>query len=157
MKRQAISHGSFSIERRYEARPVDVFHAWSDSELKAKWFIGPEKWRQVRRELDFKVGGTEILHGRFENSLETLFTARYHAIVPNERIVYVYDMHLNQTHHSLSLATVEIQSAPDGAQLLFTEQVAFLDGTNGAEGTRSREHGTAAHLDRLALHLPSLS
>jgi uncharacterized protein YndB with AHSA1/START domain len=157
MKNQPISHGTFSIERRYEALPADVFRAWSDIDLKAKWFIGPEKWSLFRRELDFRVGGSEILHGRFENGRETLYTARYHHIAPNTRIVCVYDMHLNQTHHSLSLATIEIKPVPNGTRLLFTEQVAFLDGTIGAEGTLSREHGTAAHLDRLGLHLPSLS
>ena len=65
------------------------------------------------------------------------------------RLVYVYDMHLNGTHHSVSLATVEF--APDGAgcQLRFTEQVVFVDGTKSHEGTAAREGGTAAHLDRI--------
>jgi uncharacterized protein YndB with AHSA1/START domain len=153
MKHQPISHGTFSIERTYESPPANVFRAWSDAELKARWFVGPETWSQIRRELDFRIGGNELLHGRFANGRETIYTARYHDIVPNERIVYVYDMHLSQTHHSLSLATVEIKPVGNGAQLLFTEQVAFLDGTNGAEGTSSREHGTAAHFDRLGQQL----
>jgi uncharacterized protein YndB with AHSA1/START domain len=149
MKTQPIAHGSFVIERTYGTSPERLFHALSDIEIKARWFIGPEGWALVKREVDFKVGGVEILHGHFPNGLETLYTARFHAIVPNARIVWVYDMHLSQSHHSVSLATIEIEPANGGTRLIFTEQVAFLDGTNGADGTSSRERGTAAHLDRM--------
>lgn len=148
-----ISHGTFAIERIYEASAAEVFHAWSDIDLKSKWFIGPENWTLVRRELDFRVGALELLHGRFPSGMETLYTARYHAIVPNECIVYAYDMHLSGSHHSVSLASVEINPAGRGARLLFTEQVAFLDGTEGAKGTASREQGTAAHIDRMGRYL----
>jgi uncharacterized protein YndB with AHSA1/START domain len=150
MTHRPIAHGSFTIERVYDASPARVFRALSDVEIKARWFIGPEDWNQIKREVDFTVGGVEILHGRFGHGLETLYTARFHAIVPDQRIVWVYDMRLNQTHHSVSLATIEIEPAKGGTRLLFTEQLAFLDGTDGLEGTASRERGTAAHLDRMA-------
>ncbi|MBV8666897.1 MAG: SRPBCC family protein [Burkholderiaceae bacterium] len=144
-----IAHGSFSIERRYNASPAQVYAAWSDIETKARWFIGPEGWTLLKRTLEFRVGGQEVLQGRLSNGMETLFTACFHHLTPNERIVYVYDMHLNGKHHSLSLATVEFTPAERGTRMLFTEQVAYLDGTDGAQGVAMREHGTAAHLDRL--------
>jgi len=144
-------HGDFTINRIYDAVPADVWDAWSDPALKARWFIGPEGWRQIERALDVRVGATEILHGRFADSgLETLFTARYHLVEPQSRLVYVYDMHLNGRHHSVSIATVEFLGDPRGTRLSFTEQVAFVDGTDGHEGTLSRKRGTAAHLDRIA-------
>jgi len=149
MKSPDIAHGSFTIERIYNAEPARVFEAWADPQIKSRWFIGPGDWTPLERALDFRVGGQELLRGR-RGSMETLFTARFHSIVPDERIVYVYDMHLSGKHHSLSLATVEITSAGSGAKLVFTEQVAYLDGTSGADGTASRKHGTAGHLDRLA-------
>ena len=62
-------------------------------------------------------------------------------------------MHLSAKHHSVSLATVELTPSGHGTRLIFTEQVAFLDGTDGNEGTLSRQLGTAAHLDRLARQL----
>jgi uncharacterized protein YndB with AHSA1/START domain len=130
MTQPSIAHGSFSIERVYDASPTRVFAAWSDIEIKAKWFIGPEGWTIVKR--------------------ETEYVARFHEIVANERIVYVYDMYLNGTHHSLSLSTVEIAPAGGGARLVHTEQIAYLDGTSGVEGTASREHGVGWHLDNLA-------
>jgi len=141
-----IVQGSFVIERDYAATAAEVFEAWSDIDLKARWFIGPEGWSALRRELDLRVGGTEILHGRLPNGTETLFTARYHEVVPDRCLVYVYDMHLDGRHHSTSLATVELRPKGSVVQLVFTEHVAFLDGTKDASG---RERGTAAHLDRL--------
>jgi uncharacterized protein YndB with AHSA1/START domain len=145
-----VSHGTFSIERTYDASVSEVFEAWSDIEVKARWFIGPEGWTLMKRELNFRVGGLEMLQGRLANGRDTLFTACYHEIVAGECIVYVYDMHLTGgVHHSTSLATVELAPSGRRTRLVFTEQVAFLDGTEGPAGTAAREHGTATHLDRI--------
>jgi len=145
------THGDFSINRVYDAAPADVYAAWSDVATKAKWFIGPEGWSQVERTLDLRVGGTEILHGRFAaTGMETLFTARYHLVEEGARLVYAYDMHLSGRHHSVSIASVEFIGDPEGTRLRFTEQVTFVDGTDGRDGTLSRKRGTAAHLERIA-------
>jgi uncharacterized protein YndB with AHSA1/START domain len=145
------THGDFSINRVYDASPADVYAAWVDAGTKARWFIGPEGWTQVERTLDVRVGGIEILHGRFPTSgLETLFTARYHLVEEGARLVYAYDMHLSGRHHSVSIATVEFIGDPEGTRLRFTEQVTFVDGTDGRDGTLSRKRGTAAHLERIA-------
>jgi uncharacterized protein YndB with AHSA1/START domain len=155
MKTQPIFHGTFTIERTFRAPPARVFRAWADIETKAQWFVGPPgKWKLVKRELDFRVGGTELLHGEF-GTHASVFTARYHAIVPGERIVYVYDMHVGGKHLSVSLATVELAAAPSGGtRMTFTEQAAFLD---GEDGVKSREAGTAGHFDKLAAMLDDSS
>jgi uncharacterized protein YndB with AHSA1/START domain len=142
----AIYHGQFTLERTYKASPERVYNAWSDIGAKAHWFIGPEGWHEARREMDFRVGGHELLEGRFDNGRTTLYTARFHALTPASRIVLVFDMHLTGVHHSTSLVTVEFSPVSDGTHLRFTEHVAFLDGTTSAS---SREHGTGVHLDRL--------
>ncbi|WP_163867789.1 SRPBCC domain-containing protein [Myxococcus eversor] len=152
MKTPPVVHGSFTIERTYKASPARVYAAWSDLETKAQWFLGPpDRWTLVKRELDFRVGGQEQLHGQFGGKHSTVFTARYHDILPNERMVYAYDMHVGDKHLSVSLATVELHATKEGGtRMVFTEQAAFLD---GEDGTRSREEGTAVHFDRLALVL----
>lgn len=140
-----VVHDHFVIERVYAAPVEEVFAAWSDPQMKAQWFIGPSGWQAVRRELDFRVGGEEVLHGRFATG-ETLFRARYHHIEAPSRIVYDYDMWLSGRAHSVSLATVEMDEHGSGTRLVFTEQVAFLDGTPNAD---QRRHGTAVHLERI--------
>ena len=143
-----VVHGTFSIERDYRASPARVFAAWSDLETKARWFIGPpDRWSLLRRELDFRVGGTEVLAGKLREGEVVTFTARYLALIPNEQLVYVYDMRLADQHLSVSLATVEFVARGGGTRMVFTEQAAFLD---GKDGTASRETGTAAHFVRLA-------
>jgi uncharacterized protein YndB with AHSA1/START domain len=147
MSSPKITHDHFVIERLYGAPRAEVFAAWSDPQIKAQWFIGPAGWNVVRRELDFRVGGEELLHGKLPTGVETLFRARYHHIEADVRILYDYDMWLSGRPHSVSLATVEFFAQGSQTQLVFTEQVAFLDGTPNAD---SRKHGTAAHLDRIA-------
>jgi len=150
MANPTINHGSFTIERNYDAAPARVFRAWADPETKARWFIGPEGWQQVERKLDFRTGGSEILHGKFAHGPETRYVAHYYEVIAEERVVLAYDMHLSGKFHSVSLATVEFFRQGSGTKLVFTEQVAFLDGTKDAG---SRERGTAQHLDRLAMIL----
>jgi len=145
------THGQFTITRDYASAPARVFAAWADPELKARWFIGPGDWTVVERRLDLRVGGEELLHGRFPASgLETRFVARYHLVEPDARLVYAYDMTVRGRQHSVSLATVEFLARGTGTTMRFTEQVVFVDGTPSSEGTPSRERGTDAHFARLA-------
>ncbi|WP_341675490.1 SRPBCC family protein [Niveibacterium sp. SC-1] len=147
-----VAHGSFTLERRFPAPPGRVFAAWTDPAIKQRWFTGPPHWTPIERSLDVRVGGTETLHGRFEGAqpLETRFTARYHEVLPDTRLVYAYDMHLNGQHHSVSLATVEFVALEGGTRMRYTEQIVFLDGTPSDQGVPSRQGGTESLLDRMA-------
>jgi uncharacterized protein YndB with AHSA1/START domain len=154
MKKTNVFHGTFTIDRTYKASPEAVFSAWANLESRSQWFVAPGDWKPVRREMDFRVGGQEVLHGRFKNGYEPLYVSRFHSIIPNQQIVFVYDMHLNGVHHSVSLASVEIEGIePHKTRLIFTEQVAFLDGTSGQEGTNDRDEGTRVLLDQLSQFL----
>ena len=144
-------HGSFSLDRVYEASPARVFKAFADPESKARWFSAEDGWQELRREMDFRPGGQEVLHGRFPSGRESLFVARYHEIVPDERLVYVYDMHVNGGFMSVSLATIELTPRGGKTALRITEQAVFVDGQDGNE---SRRQGTAYLLERIAANLP---
>jgi uncharacterized protein YndB with AHSA1/START domain len=63
-----------------------------------------------------------------------------------ERIVYVYDMQINGTPSSSSLATVEFRAGGAGTLMKFTEQAAFLDDFDDGGG---RERGTRELIDNL--------
>jgi uncharacterized protein YndB with AHSA1/START domain len=143
-------HDTFVIERTYPASPARVFAAWADPEAKARWFACHDEWQSGGHELDFRVGGREQLRVGPPGGPVHRYDARYQDIVPNRRIVYTYDMHLDDTRISVSLATVELSPADAGTRLVFTEQAVFLD---GFDNCTDREHGTGELLERLGAAL----
>jgi uncharacterized protein YndB with AHSA1/START domain len=143
-------HATFRIERSYDVAPERVFRAFADPEQKKKWFGGPAEWAKGESVFDFREGGREMTSGTPAGGEPHVFDARYWDIVPNERIVYPYDMHLGTRRISVSLATIEFRRQGSGTQLVFTEQGAFLDGYDDAG---SREHGTGWLLDKLGASL----
>lgn len=135
------THERFTLERVIHACPAHVFAAWSDPALKRRWFVEPDGPRRAEEDhtLDFRVGGTEF--GRFvvedgpgkgvhENRTTFL------DIVPGERIVFAYTMAMDGRIHSASLATVTFADEGGGTRLTFTEQIAVLGPSDGAEGRR---------------------
>ncbi|MBN9541321.1 MAG: SRPBCC domain-containing protein, partial [Alphaproteobacteria bacterium] len=75
-----------------------------------------------------------------------IFEAVYWDIVPGERIVFSYDMHLDARRISVSLSTIEFFAEAGGTRMRFTEQGVFLDGYDDVAG---REEGTRIGLDNL--------
>ena len=146
MTERSVTHATIVIERTYDASPARVFAAWADPRAKARWFAGPEEWESGAYELDFQVGGRERASGGPPGGPVHTYEAHYHDIVPNERIIIAYDMHLDGTRISVSLATVEFKPAGAGTRLIFTEQGAFLD---GFDDPALREQGTRELLDAL--------
>jgi uncharacterized protein YndB with AHSA1/START domain len=150
MIERSVTHATFVVERTYDASPSRVFAAWADGAAKNRWFSGPEEWKSSEHELDFRIGGREINRGGPPSGPVHTFEGRYYDIVPDERIIYTYDMHLDETRISVSLATVEFRPAGTGTRLIFTEQGAFLDGYDNAA---DREQGTRDLLDGLGAEL----
>jgi uncharacterized protein YndB with AHSA1/START domain len=150
MSERSVSHATFVIERTYAASPARVFAAWSSRDAKAHWFRGPEEWGTSEHELDFRVGGKERVSGGPKGGPVHVFEARYQDIVPDQRIISSYDMHLGDRRISVSLATVEFKPTGTGTRLVYTEQGAFLDGYDDAG---SREHGTRELLEQLGTSL----
>jgi len=147
MTERSVAHATFTIERTYDAPPARVFAAWATSKAKGQWFSGPDEWERSEHKLDFRVGGRESVSGGPKGGTVHAYDAVYQDIVPNQRIILSYDMHLDQTRISVSLATVEFKPVGSGTRLVYTEQGAFLDGYDDAG---SREHGTEGLLDKLA-------
>ena len=150
MTERSTEHTSFVIERRYTAPPARVFAAWADPVQKAQWFVGPDEWIKFTHETDFRVGGRERLSTGPAGGPMHKFDCCYQDIVPDQRIIYSYDMHLDEKRISVSLTTVELKPAGKGTRLVFTEQGAFLDGT---DTVTMREQGTNGLLDKLGVAL----
>ena len=146
MSQRSTDHATFVIERKFSASPAQVFAAWADIKAKQRWFKGPAEWKDKVRELDFRVGGHERLVGTRPDKKVSTFDARYYDIVPDQRIIYTYEMHIDEARISVSLATVTLEPAGTGTRMTFTEQAVFLDGFDDQGG---RERGTRALLDNL--------
>lgn len=142
-----IHHGRFDIERQFKHSVERVFQAWSHPEQKAIWFTGPPKhWELIDRQFDFREGGTEILHGRFQNGSESKFIARYHRIIENTCIIYVYDMYFADIFLSTTLCCVDFQAEHNACTIHYCEQGTYFGKANDIN---SRKHGTEAHFDRI--------
>jgi uncharacterized protein YndB with AHSA1/START domain len=150
MNERSVTHDTFVIERTYAASPARVFAAWANPAIKARWFAGPDEWGPTEFELDFRIGGREISRGGPPGGPVHSYEARYYDIVPDQRIIYAYDLHLDETRISVSLATVEFELEGVGTRLIFTEQGAFLD---GYDTSAPRKQGTGDLLDALGAEL----
>ena len=150
MTERSVTHATFAIERTYDAAPARVFAAWADPAAKARWFAGPDERKGGGHELDFRVGGREHVAGGPPGGPVYTFNGLYQDIVPNERIISTYEMHMDETRISVSLATVELKPAGAGTRLIYTEQGAFLD---GYDNPAQREQGTRDLLDALGAEL----
>ena len=147
MPEHNAQHGSFIIERKFDAPPALVYSAFATEKGKQAWFSGPsEQWSLEDRSFDFRAGGRGTLAGKWKSGMITRFDAHYHDIVPDARIVYSYTMHVDENKISVSLATIEFKKAGAGTLLVLTEQGAFLDGYNDAG---ARERGTIGLIDKL--------
>jgi uncharacterized protein YndB with AHSA1/START domain len=144
MTEHSVKHSTFTLERSYAAPPAAVFAAWSDPGTKAKWFAADDG----RYTLDFRVGGTEAVHGG--DGADLVARSEYHDIVPDERIVYTTALFTGEVLSTVSLTTVRFTPDGTGTRLVLTEQGTFLD---DQEQPASREQGTGDWLDALGRSL----
>jgi len=144
-----VTHGTFVIERNYPVAPERVFAAFSDPAKKHRWFVDDEASGVEDFGMDFRVGGVE--RKRFSNKYG-VFTndTVYLDIVPNRRIVFAYTMSMGDRRFSSSQATVELLATEKGTNLIFTDQGAYFE---GSDGPKMRQDGWQVLLESLAKEL----
>jgi uncharacterized protein YndB with AHSA1/START domain len=147
MTQSSVTHDTFVLERTYDAPVTKVFHAWSDPNLKARWFAGSANALGAGYELDFRIGGHEINRGGPPGGLVYTYDSEFRDIVPERRIVYTYEMFAGDDRISVSVATVEFHDVDGTTKLILTEQGVFLD---GHDTSAQREIGTRQMLESLA-------
>jgi uncharacterized protein YndB with AHSA1/START domain len=144
---RSVVHATFHLERTYDASPARVWKALTDPVAKAQWFgAASEQVEIIERAMDVRPGGRERLKGRWGGRVVSTFDATYYDVIENERLVYCYEMHLDDRKISVSVATVQLKADRKRTRLMLTEQGAFLDGYDDAG---SRERGTSELLDAL--------
>jgi uncharacterized protein YndB with AHSA1/START domain len=150
MSEPPTTHTTFAVERTYPASPTRVFAAWANADEKARWMGCHGDWQTLESAMDFRVGGREVNRTLPPGGPVHVMEAWYHDIVPDQRIIYSYQMSVGDTRISVSLATIEFHAAEGGTRLMFTEQGAFLD---GSADPAARQVGTGTGLDRLGVML----
>lgn len=150
MNERSVTHSTFVIERTYDASPARVFAAFASPEEKARWFGDPDH-PSAEAALDFRVGGREFNRGELPGGVISTMDGYYYDIVPNERIVTTYEMHLDGKRISVSLLTIELlPSGSSSTHLILTEQGAYLDGFDKPE---IRQGGMEYLMDSLGAYL----
>lgn len=149
MRHIPSTHSDFVIVREFEATPEAVFMAWADPEAKRSWSdCHTENTSEYR--LDFRPLGHETHHVKFPDGRVQQIEKVFFDIVAARRIVFAYEIRIDARLLSASLVTVEFFANPRGTRMVYTEQLAYVD---GHEDREVRMRGTEEGLDRLGLAL----
>jgi uncharacterized protein YndB with AHSA1/START domain len=143
-----VQHTSFTIERKFATSPGHAFRFWSDADLKSRWNGCHPDWIVEEDIFDFRTGGHERKLWRTGEGAAQTFTAHYLDIVPDQRIIYAYEMSFAGVRLSASLVTILLAASGARCRMIYTEQVAILAG--GADAGQQRLTGTEQGIDRLA-------
>jgi uncharacterized protein YndB with AHSA1/START domain len=144
------THATFVIERSYPVPVSAVWHALSDNDARDQWFGGGPEFDIQEKSHEFRVGGHAVEEGQWQGGPRSRFESSYTDIVDQQRIVFTYDMWLDDRHMSTSLTTIALAPGGEGTRLSYTEQGVHFDGLDSVEG---REEGTRGLLDNLASFL----
>ena len=152
----SVIHDTFTIGRSYPAAPSRVFAAFASAEAKNIWGdtgdLEPADGQAGVTEFDFRAGGRERF-GHVWNGTTYRYDALYYDIVPDQRLVYSYEMYADGVRISVSVATIEFAKTGNGTTLTWTEQGTYLDGIDGARAPVMRREGTAEMLGGLTEYL----
>jgi uncharacterized protein YndB with AHSA1/START domain len=159
MGQQSVVHSTFVIERSFPVTPERVFAAFADPAKKRRWAADGEGREVLEFQSDFQAGGKEIARYRFTSEspvkgLDGENNTIYQDIQPNSRIVLAYTMTIAGRRISSSQATFEFLPTKKGTDLIFTEQGAYFEGSDGAQ---IRELGWSRLLEALAVVLEQVA
>lgn len=142
------THSDFRIEREFSATPEAVYEAWADPEVKRHWSdCHPEHTTEYA--LDFRPLGRETHEVAYPDGRVQRIEKVFFDMVAAERIIFAYDITIDGRRLSVSLVTIEFFGNRRGTRMVYTEQLAYLD---GHEDRAQRLQGTQEGLDRLALY-----
>ena len=149
MKHTPSTHTDFVIEREFAVAPDAVFQAWADPQAKRLWSDCHAE-HTTHYELDFRLHGHETHRVAYPDGRVQRIEKVFFDIAAGRRIVFAYDIRLDDRPLSASLVTVEFFAHARGTRMVYTEQLAYLD---GHQDLAQRVRGTEEGLDRLALML----
>lgn len=143
-----IVHGSFTLDRLYDAPLAKVFAAYVEAEARYRWLIISDGWTvHEYRPAGRAVAGAQEFSRFSPPGAEVVLTneTTFLEVREGECVILAYAMTLNGAPLSASLLTAEFQAEDGRTRLLLTEQGAYRDGN--IEG---RKEGTRGLLEQLA-------
>lgn len=147
MTDDSVLHATETYERTHRVPVGTAFAAWSDPAVKARWFAPTAD----TYELDFRLGGGEVLRAHVDGEGAVEFSSTYLDIRPDARIVYTSTLHSRGRLATAALTTVLFTGNEAGTcRLLLTEHATFLD---GLEDPAWRRRGTDDWLDAFGQEL----
>jgi uncharacterized protein YndB with AHSA1/START domain len=155
MQQPSVIHSTFVIERSYPKPTETVFAAFADPAKRRRWFAEADRHEVEDFQMDFRVGGTEKLRYRLDEStpfpgVEIYSEGSFQDIVPNSIIVTASSMTFDGKPISAALVTIELLPTDSGTDLICTHQGAFFE---GSDGPKMREGGWHRLFENLAQEL----
>ena len=150
-----IARADFTLTRDFPVPVERVWGAFADEGQKLEWYGAGDAMEPREWVFDFRVGGRDVAEGKFHGGPVSRYEATYTDIVENSRIVTTYDMWIDGTHMSTSVASFEFEEIDDGARLTHVEHGVFFDqfwadGPNREIGSRGLLDALAAYVERAA-------
>lgn len=146
MEKSSLVYGEFTIDRMFNAPVEKLFQMFADEQAKLTWFGAPGDIGKGEHTMDFQVGGNEIGTGEFHDGVTHTFKAHYYDIVVNKRIIYSYEMYLDDKRISVSVTSLEFSLDGGKSKLVLHESGVFLDDFDKPE---VRKSGSIQLLDAL--------
>lgn len=141
-----IRHRTFVFERFCAAPVKQVFAAFADPALRARWSAPPDGAVFVYDQANFREGGED--HFRCGSKEKPQYTGRttYIAIIPGECVISSEIVESGGRKLMSSLITTELEASGNATKVMMTVQVTSLFGDGMITGT---EIGNNAALDNL--------
>jgi uncharacterized protein YndB with AHSA1/START domain len=150
-----LARAGFTLTRDYPVGLERVWDAFAEEGQKREWFGGGDAFEAGEWAFDFRVGGRDVAEGTFHDGPVSRYEATYTDIVEHVRIVTTYDMWLDGTHMSTSVASLEFEptALDEGVGTRFThvEHGVFFD--QFWADAPNREEGSRGLLERLGKYL----
>ena len=142
----SMSHGTFTLQRRFAAPVARVFRAWSVADELKLWAAPAEGWTFAIDDFDFRVGGGAVMRFGPPGAVPYQDVTRYDDIVADCRIVTAYAVTQGPLRISSSVSCLEFTADAGGTHLRITELGVYLDGHDSVD---IRKAGVAQQMQQL--------
>ncbi|HWH25216.1 MAG TPA: SRPBCC domain-containing protein [Pseudolysinimonas sp.] len=143
-------HGTLERSVELAVPPSRVFATLSELELRRRWFRIPGDDADGIHELDFRVGGTELVSGSFTafDRTEVLeFRVRFVDIVVDRRVISTFEFRLDDRLRALFVQTFELNPVEHddtiATRLDYTDHYTFIDPPGDGAADVAERQGSA--------------